>query len=71
MKTTQLNQKQTSGLALHLIFHRFSPFNCSLSVVRQLDQGDHPENSRVVFSPYKQRSFELFMCLDLVVNIAL
>ena len=22
-----------SGLALHLIFHRFSPFNCCLSVV--------------------------------------
>ena len=32
-KTTQLNQKQISGLALHLIFHRFSPFNCCLSVV--------------------------------------
>ena len=33
MKTTQLNEKQKSGLALHLIFHRFSPFNCYLSVV--------------------------------------
>ena len=32
-KTTQLNQKQISGLALHLILHRFSPFNCCLSVV--------------------------------------
>ena len=33
MKTTQLNQKQISVLALHLIFHHFSPFNCCLSVV--------------------------------------
>ena len=32
-KTTQLYQKQINGLALHLIFHRFSPFNCCLSVV--------------------------------------
>ena len=26
-------RKQISGLALHLIFHRFSPFSCCLSVV--------------------------------------
>ena len=32
-KTTQLNRKQISGLAFHLIFHRFSPFNCCLSVI--------------------------------------
>ena len=25
--------KTMSGLALHLIFHRFSPFNCCLSVL--------------------------------------
>ena len=31
-KTTELNQKPISGLALHLIFHRFSPFNCCLGV---------------------------------------
>ena len=27
-KTTQLNQKQISGLAFHPAFRRFSPFNC-------------------------------------------
>ena len=26
-----------------------------------------PKNSRVVFCPYKQRSFQLFTCLGLVV----
>ena len=30
-----------------------------------LDKGDYPENSRVVFCPNKQRSFEPFMRLDL------
>ena len=30
---TELNQKKINGLALHLIFHRFSPFNCCLSAV--------------------------------------
>ena len=64
-KTTQLNQKQTRGLALHLIFHRFSTFNCCLSVVLQLDKGDYPEHSHVVFCPDKQRSLEPCMCLDL------
>ena len=29
----QLKQKQMGGLALHLIFNRFPPFNCCLSVV--------------------------------------
>ena len=43
-KTTQLSQKQISGLAVHLIFQRLSPFNCCLSVVLQLDKGDYPEN---------------------------
>ena len=46
-----------SGLALHLIFHRLSPFNCCLSVVLQLDKGDYPENLHVEFYPHKQRSF--------------
>ena len=33
-KTILFNQKkQMSGLALYLIFHRFSPFNCCLNVV--------------------------------------
>ena len=31
----------------------FSPFNCCLSVVLQLDKGDYPEDSHVVFSPNK------------------
>ena len=37
-----------SGLAFRLIFHRFSPFNCCLSVVLQLDKGDYPENLQIV-----------------------
>ena len=48
-KTTQLNHKQISGLALHLIFHHFSPFNCCLNVDLVLDKWDHPENSQFVF----------------------
>ena len=44
----------------------FSPFNCCLSVVLQLEKGDYPENSHVVFCPNKRRSFEPFVCLDLV-----
>ena len=67
-KTTQLNQKQISGLAFYLIFHRFSPFNCCLSVVLQLDKGDYPENLQVVTCPNKQHSFEPFTCLDLVLE---
>ena len=48
------NVPQTiSGLPLHLIFHRFSPFNCCLSAVLWLDKGDYPENSHVVFCPNK------------------
>ena len=57
-------KKQISGLALRLIFDRFSPVNCCFSVVLQLGKGDYPENSRVVFCPSKQRSAEPFMCLD-------
>ena len=34
----------------------------------QVDKADYPENSRVVFFPNKQRSFEPFMCLDLVLE---
>ena len=30
-----------------------------------LNKGDYPENSHVVFSPNKQRSFEPFVCLNL------
>ena len=44
----------------------FSQFNCCLNVVLQLDKGDYPENSHVVFCPNKQRSFEPLTCfLDL------
>ena len=39
-----------------------------LQVVPQLDKGDYPENSPVVFCPNKQRSFEPFMCLDIVLE---
>ena len=57
-----------NGLTLHLTFHGFSTFNCclTLSVVSELDKGDYPENSHVVFCPNKQRSFEPFICLDLI-----
>ena len=43
----------------------FSPLTCRLSVVLQPDKGDYRENSRVVFCPNKERSFEPFICLDL------
>ena len=55
---------RVSGQSPHLIFHRFSPFNCCLTVALQLGKGDYPENSHVVFCPNKQRSFEALMCLD-------
>ena len=58
--TRKQHTSTTSGLALHFIFHRFSSLNCCLCVVLQLDKGDYPENSRVVFCPDKQRSFEPF-----------
>ena len=32
-------------------FHRFSPFNCCLSVVLLHDKGDYSKNSHVVFRP--------------------
>ena len=50
-----------SSLALHLISHRFSPFNYCLSVDLSLDNGDYPQNSHVVFCRNKLRSFEPFM----------
>ena len=49
-KTTQLNQKQISDLAFHLIFlNCFSPLNCCLSDVLWLDKGDYPENLQIEF----------------------
>ena len=59
-------QKKISGLVLHLIFHRFSPFNYCLGVVLWLKKEDYPKNSHVVSCPSKQRYFESFMWLDLV-----
>ena len=68
-------QKQTNKqkgvvvfLTSHPIFHRFSPFNCCLSVVLYLDKRDYPENSHAVFCPYKQHSFEPFICLKLLIS---
>ena len=55
-------------LPLHLIFFRFSSFNCCLSVVLQVDKEDYPENLHVVLFPNKWRYFESFMCLDLVLE---
>ena len=52
-QTTQLNQKQIGELAFYLIFHRFSPFNCWLSVVLLLDKGDYPKIRRLCFCPNK------------------
>ena len=43
-------RRSVSGLAVHLIFHRFSPFNCCLRVVSWLDKENDPENSHVVFT---------------------
>ena len=67
-KITQLNQKKISGLARHLIFHRFLPFNCCLSVVLQHNKGDYPENSIVVFCPNKKRSLNSLCVLIMVIN---
>ena len=55
-KTAELNADQYT--IAH--FHR-------LVVLLQLEK-DCPENSRVVFCPNKQHSFEPFMCLDLVTS---
>ena len=48
--------------------HCFSLFNCCLSVVLWLDEGDYPRNWYVVFCPNKQLYFEPFVCLDLVLE---
>ena len=42
---------------------RFSPFNCCLSVVLQLDKGDYPDHLQTVCVIINKRSFEPFMCL--------
>ena len=41
-------KKEKSGLDFHLIFHRFSPFNCCSSVDLYLDlDGDYAEDLHV------------------------
>ena len=54
-KTTQLNQKQTSGLALRLIFHCFSLFNGLSQSVSfcSFIKGDYPKILHAVFCPNK------------------
>ena len=77
-KKTTLNNS-TKQKASHLIFRRFHPFNCCLSVVLSLDEGYYPENLQIVcvcviidtqsanFANVNviidKNSFESFMCL--------
>ena len=49
-------------------YNSHRPCNCYLTVVLYLDEGDHPENSHVVFCPNKQHSLERSVCLDLPKN---
>ena len=56
---TQKNKKtkeEKKKISFFLIFHRFQPFNCCLSVVLSLDEGDFPENVHIVgpgsFEPF-------------------
>ena len=43
----KINQSKTDN-SFSLIFHRFYPFICCLSVVLWLDKGDFPENVHTV-----------------------
>ena len=63
-KKKRKRKEKINGLALRLIFRRFSLFNSCVSVVLQSDKGDYPENSHVVFCFNKQLSSEPFMRLD-------
>ena len=57
-KTTSLSQKQISVLALRLIFHRFSLFNCCFKVpFCSLIKGIAPK----IRNPNKQRVFSFFL----------
>ena len=52
-----------------LLSSLFSPFHCRLSVVLWPEEGDFPENlHRVVYVIINKRSFESFMCLDLILE---
>ena len=46
----------------------FSPFNCCLSVVLQLDEGNYPPKSYVVFCPNKQHYLNLLCAWVLYLN---
>ena len=53
----------------HIIFHCFSLFHCCLSVVLWPEEQDFPENLHcVVYVLINKRSFEPFMCLDLILE---
>ena len=54
-----------------LNFHRFSPFNFVQLSFCSLIKVHNPENSLLVFCPSKQRSFEPFMYLNLVLLFVL
>ena len=46
------------------------PFHCCLSVVLRPEEGDFPGNLHcVVYVNINKRSFESFMCLDLVLEL--
>ena len=51
--SSTLPETNTGNGAFHFIFHRFSPFNCCLSVIMLLDKGDYPENLQVLCCPNK------------------
>ena len=55
--------KKIGGLALHLIFHRFSPRSCQVSFC-SLIKGITLQIRILCCCPNKQRSFEPFVCLD-------
>ena len=61
-KATQLNQKQISGLALHLIFHNFSPLIVVQVLFCRLIKGIIPKICTLCFV-LKQYSFEPFIRL--------
>ena len=66
--TAQTKQKKISYFVSHLIFHRFYPFNCCLSVLLELDKGDYPENMQIVcvYVIINKYSFEAFYVFDSV-----
>ena len=53
-KRQQLNNNNNNKkeISFSVIFHRFQPFICCLSVILWLDKGDCPENLHVVSPCY-------------------